>query len=115
MPDRNNKGQFVKGNSSGKGRPKGSRNELTKKLLERFKARNQDGISIEELMFDIAQNIGGQYDTELRFKAAAKLADIVFPKTAQVELEVEKESPSLEEIDGRIAELAAEVAIAENK
>jgi len=99
-------GLFLKGNqiSKGHGRTKGARNRLTMKLLERFEERNQDGISIEELMFDIAQ--GEQYDPDLRMKAAAKLADLVFPKTQQVELDVDdSDSISLAEIDERIRQL----------
>lgn len=105
-PERSSGGRFLKGNqvAKGYGRPKGARNRLTMKLLERFEERNQDGISIEELMFDIAQ--GEQYDPDLRMKAAAKLADLVFPKTQQVELEVEEaDNISIDELDDKIKQL----------
>lgn len=97
---------FTKDNAEAKlgGKASNARNRLTLKLLERFEIRNQDGISVEELLFDIAQN---QHEpSEMRFKAAAKLADLVFPKTAQVELQVEEDdSMSLAEMDTKIEEL----------
>jgi hypothetical protein len=105
-PERNEQGHFAKGNqlAKGHGRTKGARNRLTLKLLERFEERNQDGISIEELMFDLAQ--GEQYDPDLRMKAAAKLADLVFPKTAQVELEIDNnDATSIGEIEDKIKQL----------
>lgn len=106
QPQRDANGRFLPGNQVGKGfgRIKGSRNKLTMKLLERFEMRNQDGISIEELMFDIAQ--GEEYDMELRLKAADKLASLVFPKTAQVELDVEDgATTSVAEMDERINQI----------
>jgi hypothetical protein len=104
------KGGFVKGHKGAAPGRKGSRNRLTMKLLERFEMRNLDGISIEELMFDIAQ--GNSYDMELRFKAAAKLSDLIFPKTAQVELDIEDGSNvSLAEMDERIDQLLKQEAL----
>ena len=97
-------GKFVKGNTLGKGRPKGSRNKLTEKMLQRFAERNEDGISVEEILFDIAQN--KTEATETRMKAASKLADMVFPKAQSVELEVvENEGLTLAEMDEKIKQL----------
>ena len=62
-------GQFVKGNTQGKGRPKGSRNKMTQRMLNRVAERSEDGLSMEEIMMDIAQD--PQMPAELRFKAAA--------------------------------------------
>jgi hypothetical protein len=107
-------GVFLKGNKIGKGSVKGSRSRLTMKLLERFEERNQDGVSIEELMFDIAQ--GTQYDADLRMKAAAKLADLVFPKTAQVELEVDDTATaSVAEMDERIKQIIDQIGEEETR
>lgn len=97
-------GQFLPGNKLGKGRVKGSRNALTEQMLKRFAQRNQDGISVEEILFDIAQD--AQQSAEMRFKAAAKLSDLVFPKASSVELDIEEKTDmSITDMDDRIRQL----------
>lgn len=82
-------GKFLPGNSLGKGRPKGSRNKMTQRMLDRVAARSEDGLSMEEIMMDIAQDT--RQPAELRFKAAAKISDLVFPKASSVEVKMEDE------------------------
>ncbi|AUG88468.1 hypothetical protein PQC39_gp104 [Vibrio phage Vp_R1] len=97
-------GKFLPGNKLGKGRVKGSRNALTEQMLKRFAQRNQDGISVEEILFDIAQDSG--QPAEMRFKAAAKLSDLVFPKASSVELDIEEKTEmSITDMDDRIRQL----------
>ncbi|WAX14269.1 hypothetical protein ECO319P1_00113 [Escherichia phage ECO319P1] len=97
-------GQFVKGNSVAKGRPKGSRNKMTQRMLNRVSERSEDGLSMEEIMMDIAQD--PNMPAELRFKAAAKVADLVYPKASSVEVKMdEKEDMSKEQIDNRLRQL----------
>ena len=97
-------GQFLPGNKSAKGRVKGSRNALTEQMLQRFAERNMAGISVEEILFDIAQDPDGA--SEMRFKAASKLADLVFPKAQSVEIEVEAvDDMSVSDMDSRILQL----------
>lgn len=97
-------GQFVKGNTSGKGRPKGSRNKMTQRMLNRVAERSEDGLSMEEIMMDIAQD--PNMPAELRFKAAAKVSDLVYPKASSVEVKMdEKESMTKEQIDARLKAL----------
>ena len=99
-------GAFLPGNRSAKGRIKGSRNKLTEQLLDRFAKRNQDGISMEEIMMDIAQDPG--MPAELRFKASGKMMDLIYPKAQSVELEIEETTGmSISDMDERIAKLLA--------
>lgn len=96
-------GKFLPGNTCG-GRVKGSRNKLTQKMLERFAQRNEDGVSVEEILFDIMQN--KQTSPDLKLKAASKLADLVFPKAQSVELEVEaSDGLTPQQMDDRIRQL----------
>ena len=114
MSNKDSPEKFQKDSKFGMVGSSNARNRLTLRLLERFEMRNLDGISVEELMFDIAQDEGES--SEMRFKAAAKLADLVFPKTAQVELEVNDESgASLEDMDSRIQELLSKAQLWEEK
>ncbi|MGL4519412.1 MAG: hypothetical protein ACRCUJ_06990, partial [Phocaeicola sp.] len=80
-------GQFLSGNTLGKGRPKGSRNKMTQLMLDRVSSRSEDGLSMEEIMMDIAQD--PNQPAELRFKAAAKISDLVFPKAASIEVQMD--------------------------
>lgn len=99
-------GHFVKGNSRGNGRPKGSRNKMTQRMLNRVAERSEDGLSMEEIMMDIAQD--PNMPAELRFKAAAKVSDIVYPKASSVEVKMdEKETMTKEQIDARLKALLA--------
>ncbi|MGL5480050.1 MAG: hypothetical protein ACRDCB_13485 [Clostridium sp.] len=98
-------GKFT-GSGRGPGRPKGSRNKMTQRMLNRVAERSEDGLSMEEIMMDIAQD--PEMPAELRFKAAAKIADLVFPKAASIEVQIdEKEAMSKDQIDNRLKELLA--------
>lgn len=97
-------GQFVAGNKGSGGRPKGSRNKMTQRMLNRVAERSEDGLSMEEIMMDIAQD--PNMPAELRFKAAAKVSDLVYPKASSVEVKMdEKESMTKEQIDARLKSL----------
>lgn len=98
-------GQFVKGNAGG-GRPKGSRNKMTQRMLNRVADRSEDGLSMEEIMMDIAQD--PNMPAELRFKAAAKISDLVYPRASSVEVKMDdKENLSKDQIDNRLRQLLA--------
>lgn len=97
-------GQFLPGNKLGKGRVKGSRNKLTQLLLDRVASRQEDGLSLEDIVMDIAYDV--EMPAELRFKAASKILDIVHPKSASVEVQIDDEnSISPEQMDNRIKQL----------
>lgn len=97
-------GKFQPGNKFGKGRKKGSRNKMTQLMLDRVSARSEDGLSIEEIMLDIAQD--PNQPAELRLKAASKIADMVFPKAASVEVKIDDEDKlTKEQIDDRLKSL----------
>lgn len=97
-------GQFLPGNKLGKGRVKGSRNKLTQALLDRVAARQEDNLSLEDVVMDIAYD--PNQPAELRLKAAAKILDIVHPKSASVEVTLDDEnSISPAEMEARIEQL----------
>ncbi|MGL5014346.1 MAG: hypothetical protein ACRC6V_08685 [Bacteroidales bacterium] len=99
-------GKFQEGNKLGKGRKKGSRNKMTQLMLDRVAARSEDGLSIEEIIMDIAQD--PNQPAELRLKAASKVADMVFPKAASVEVKIDDEDKlTKEQIDNRLNMLLA--------
>lgn len=96
-------GRFLPGHA-GPGRPRGSRNKMTQLMLDRVSERSEDGLSMEEIMMDIAQD--PNQPSELRFKAASKIADLVYPRAASVEVTIDEEgSLSSEELDARIKQL----------
>lgn len=98
--------KFAVGNTYGKGKVKGSRNKMTQLMLDRVASRSEDGLSMEEIMMDIAQD--PNMPPELRFKAAAKVSDLVFPRAASVEVDVEDDGGLTgAELDSRIKELLA--------
>lgn len=102
-------GKFLPGNKLGKGRKKGSRNKMTQMMLDRVYARSEDGLSMEEILMDIAQDPNAP--SELRFKAASKVADLVFPKAASVEVKIDDEDKmTKEQIDQRLQTLMATFA-----
>lgn len=102
-------GKFLPGNTLGKGRKKGSRNKMTQMMLDRVYARSEDGLSMEEILMDIAQDPNAP--SELRFKAASKVADLVFPKAASVEVKIDDEDKmTKEQIDQRLQSLMATFA-----
>lgn len=93
-----NTGRFQKGNKFG--RPKGSRGKLTQMMLDRV-ATSQ--LSPDEVLIEIYQD--PQIPPDLRFKAAAKVADLVYPKAASVEVKIEEENVINEEsINDRLRE-----------
>lgn len=97
-------GRFVPGKAKGgPGRPKGSRNSMTKKMLSRVA---EAGMSPEDVLIDIYQDINMPPD--LRFKAASKIADIVYPKASSVEVKMDdKENMSIQQIDDKLKQLMA--------
>jgi len=97
-------GQFVAGNKARSGRPRGSRNKMTQRMLNRVAERSEDGLSMEEIMMDIAQD--PQMPAELRYKAASKVADLVYPKASSVEVKMhDKETMTKEQIDAKLKSL----------
>ena len=83
-------------------RPLG-RGGMTQRMLERIATRQEAGLSAEEILCDIMQD--PKQSIELRFRAASKVADLVYPKAASVEIEVDDNRLSLEEIDKRLMSL----------
>ena len=83
-------GRFQKGNKFG--RPKGSRGKLTQLMLDRV-AESQ--LSPDEVLIEIYQDPSNAPD--LRFKAAAKVADLVYPRAASVEVKIEEDNGLTEE------------------
>jgi len=89
-------GKFEKGNKFG--RAKGKRNKLTQAMLDRVA---QAGLSPDEVLIDIYQD--PTIPPDLRFKAASKIADLVYPKAASIEVKMdEHEAMSEEQLDNRI-------------
>lgn len=97
-------GKFLPGNKLGKGRPKGSRNKLNQQMLDRVAEKSEAGLSPEEIIMGIMQD--ATMPPELRFKAAAKIMDMVHPKAQSIELVVdEKDSMSKSQMEDRIKQL----------
>lgn len=89
-------GKFEKGNKFG--RAKGKRNKLTQAMLDRVA---QAGLSPDEVMIDIYQD--PTIPPDLRFKAAAKIADLVYPKAASIEVKMDDhEAMTEEQLDNKI-------------
>lgn len=78
-------GKFQKGNKFG--RPKGSRGKLTQLMLDRVAASH---LSPDEVLIQIYED--PNIPPDLRFKAASKVADLVYPKAASVEIKIEEEN-----------------------
>lgn len=85
-----NTGKFTKGNKFG--RPKGSRGKLTQLMLDRVAASH---LSPDEVLIQIYED--PNIPPDLRFKAASKVADLVYPKAASVEVKIEEENVINEE------------------
>lgn len=83
-------GRFQKGNKFG--RPKGSRGKLTQLMLDRVAASH---LSPDEVLIQIYED--PNIPPDLRFKAASKVADLVYPKAASVEVKIEDENAINEE------------------
>lgn len=83
-------GRFEKGNKFG--RPKGSRGKLTQLMLDRV---SEAGMSPDEVLIDLYQD--PSISPDLRFKAAAKVAELVYPRAASVEVKVEEVNANNEE------------------
>lgn len=89
-------GKFEKGNKFG--RAKGKRNKLTQAMLDRVA---QAGLSPDEVMIDIYQD--PTIPPDLRFKAAAKVADLVYPKAASIEVKMDEHDALTEDqLDNKI-------------
>lgn len=78
-------GKFQKGNKFG--RPKGSRGKLTQLMLDRVASSH---LSPDEVLIQIYED--PNIPPDLRFKAASKVADLVYPKAASVEIKIEDEN-----------------------
>ncbi|EFV9058526.1 hypothetical protein GE321_00840 [Shigella sonnei] len=83
-------GKFTKGNKFG--RPRGSRGKLTQLMLDRVAASH---LSPDEVLIQIYED--PNIPPDLRFKAASKVADLVYPKAASVEVKIEEENVINEE------------------
>lgn len=83
-------GRFQKGNKFG--RPKGKRNAMTQAMLDRVA---QAGLSPDEVLIDIYQD--PTIPPDLRFKAASKIADLVYPKAASIEVKMDDHEAMTEE------------------
>lgn len=100
-------GRFLPGKAkAGPGRPKGSRNKLSQKMLDRFARATEEGLSPEDVMIQLFQD--PEMSPDLRFKAACKMGDWIYPKAASVEVKVdEKESMTAKQIDEKLKQLIA--------
>jgi hypothetical protein len=78
-------GKFQKGNKFG--RPRGSRGKLTQLMLDRVASSH---LSPDEVLIQIYED--PNIPPDLRFKAASKVADLVYPKAASVEIKMEDEN-----------------------
>lgn len=96
-------GKFQPGNKLALGRPKGSRNKMTQQFLDRVASRTEDGLSMEEILMDMAQDPNCVPD--LRFKAAKTILELTLPKAASIEVTMEETKLSKEQIDSRLTEL----------
>lgn len=87
---------------------KNVRAKMTQMMMDRIYARSHGGQSMEEILMDIAQ--GQDTPLELRFKAASKVADLIFPRAASVEVDMEQ-SVTLtgKEIDAKLAALLSKI------
>lgn len=96
------KNRFIPGNPGG-GRVKGSRNKMTQLMLDRVASRQESGLSSEEILMDIMQD--PEMPPELRFKAAAKISDLVYPKAASVEVQMDDKRLTKSEMDAKLQSL----------
>lgn len=96
-------GRFQKGNGFGKGRPKGRRNVLTQMLLDHAAAAELQPF---EVLYDIYRD--DTIPPDLRFKAASKYADLIYPKAASVEVKIEDDNTSEEMVDNKIRDFLFE-------
>lgn len=95
-------GRFQKGHKFG--RPKGRRNKLTQEMLDRMA---EIDLKPDEVLMSIYQDPEAPLD--LRFKAAAKMVDIVYPKAASVEIKMDDEDTVTEEMmDAKIADFLSQ-------
>lgn len=96
-------GKFQPGNKIAIGRPKGSRNKMTQAFLDRVASRTEDGLSMEEILMDMAQDPNCIPD--LRFKAAKTILELTLPKAASIEVTMEETKLTKDQIDARLTEL----------
>lgn len=98
-------GKFLPGNNIAKGRKKGSRNKMTQAFLDRVANRTEDGLSMEEILMDMAQDPNCVPD--LRFKAAKTILELTLPKAASIEVTMDESKLTKDQIDSRLNELLA--------
>lgn len=98
-------GKFQPGNKVAIGRPKGSRNKMTQAFLDRVAGRTEDGLSMEEILMDMAQD--PKCAPDLRFKAAKTILELTLPKAASIEVTMEETKLTKDQIDARLNELLA--------
>lgn len=98
--------RFKAGNPGG-GRVKGSRNKMTQLMLDRVASRQESGLSSEEILMDIMQD--PEMPPELRFKAAAKISDLVYPKAASVEVQMDDKRLTKSEMDAKLQSLLKKI------
>lgn len=98
-------GKFLPGNKCSPGRPKGSRNKMTQQFLDRVASRTEDGLSMEEILMDMAQD--PKCDPDLRFKSAKTILELTLPKAASIEVTMEETKLTKDQIDARLGELLA--------
>lgn len=85
---------------------KNVRSKMTEMMMQRVYNRSLGGQAVDEIMMDIAQD--EKTPLELRFKAAAKVADLIFPRAQSVEVDMEVSNDfSSKQMDDRIKELMA--------
>ncbi|MCS5737011.1 hypothetical protein, partial [Herbiconiux daphne] len=76
------------------------------RLLDRVASRTEDGLSMEEILMDIAQD--PQSPLELRYKASSKILDLTLPRAASIEVTMEETKLTKEQIDARLTELLSQ-------
>lgn len=87
IPQRNKKGQFVKGNSIS-GRPKGVPNKATAEIKERFTDLvNDNSKKVQEWLDRVAEK-----DPDKAIDLLGKLSEYVIPKLARTEVKADIES-----------------------
>lgn len=105
---RDEKGRFAAGNTFGKGRPPKALNELNRRFHERVKQLSDAGdFQIGDFLIEVVRDEGMPLD--LRYKADAKLADLIYGNRSHAVIEDETERMSEAEINQRIKDLVGAV------
>lgn len=97
-------GRFKIFNGKKGGRKKGSRNKITQQMIDRCAAASEAGFSPEEFLIELYND--PKAPLELRLRAASKIADILYPKSASIEVDMnDNESLSSAELDEKLTAL----------